>query len=133
MIKQLSAAEPWAAARTGHMVTIAAPAPPGPWPLLVWPGRGLGILDTHLPAFYEAIATVMKQPTYPHALGSRAASAWSAVRLDAEEGFAYLSGPARSGRTAIGYRPARAVTVAVADVRQLRIRIAAYLGESGRL
>ncbi|HJQ45920.1 MAG TPA: hypothetical protein VJ870_06305 [Amycolatopsis sp.] len=75
MINQLIAATGWKPARTGHVVTFTAPAGDHPWPLLVWPGHGLGLPGTSLRAFYDAIA----------------------------------------------------------DLRHLRIRIAAHLGQSGRL
>ena len=133
MPNRLVAASAWKPARAGRLVTFSAPAAGPAAPLLVWPDRGLGVLDASLRAFYDAIAEAMKEPTYPHGLATRQWHPWSQARLDRDEGFVYLSGPARADRTATGYRPAATVAVAVADLRHLRIRIAAYLGSRGRL
>ena len=133
MINQTAAGTAWRFGRIGDFVTFAAPTPAHPWPLLVWPDRGLGIADPHLRAFYDVIADAMKHPTYPHGCTPRQWFPWSPARLDRDEGFVYVSGPARAEQPAIGYRPATGVRVAVADLRHLRIRLAVHLGRHGRL
>lgn len=102
----------------------------------VWPGFGLGLPEDELTGFLAALAEVMKTHAYWHARSSRPAGpdetdGWSVPRLDDEDGFVYLNGPAgkRNGRA--GFSPASVFTLELADIRGLRIRLTAYL-KSGR-
>lgn len=94
----------------------------------VWPGRGLGVLERSLPGLRAALGEVMKAPAYWRGrAANRPGPGWNAPRQDAEDGFVYLAGPAGAGGAAAGYRAVPCFTVAVADVRELRIRVTAYL------
>lgn len=99
----------------------------------VWGGRGLALHEDDLPAFAKALGEVMKLPTYwtARARAGRLAldgePAWSAPRHDPADGFVYVTGPCDPPHTEPGYRPAGSFTLDLADVRALRVRIAAYL------
>ena len=99
----------------------------------VWGGRGLGLPEDELPAFAAQLRRVMKHEAYWLARAEcpdrRAGDAtrWSPGRYDDEDGFVYFAGPCTHGDPWPGYRPARSFTVALPQVRGLRIRVAAYL------
>jgi len=96
----------------------------------VWPGRGLGVLDSSLPGLQAALGEVMKAPAYWRGrMVNRPGPGWGVPRRDAEDGFVYLTGPAGRPGPAAGYQAVSCFTVAVADVRDLRIRVSGYLAE----
>ncbi|MEV0066229.1 hypothetical protein [Amycolatopsis sp. NPDC050768] len=55
---------------------------------------------------------------------------WAEPHRDDEDGFVYLSGPCGETSEVVGYRPVYSFTIALADLRGLRIRLAAYLRDS---
>ncbi|MFI7117374.1 hypothetical protein [Amycolatopsis sp. NPDC049868] len=95
----------------------------------VWPGRGLAIPAAAVEAFRAALAEVMQRPAYWQARtpGHDSAELWSFPWLDPDEEFVFITGPCESVDATVGYRPTRAFTIALADVRGLRIRVNAYL------
>jgi hypothetical protein len=94
----------------------------------VWPGRGLGVLESSLPGLRAALAEVMRVPAYWRGCAvTEPGPGWQEPRPDAEDGFVYLAGPAGRGGASAGYRAVSCFTVAVADIRDLRIRVTAYL------
>ncbi|WP_284748257.1 hypothetical protein [Amycolatopsis sp. RTGN1] len=94
----------------------------------VWPGRGLGVLDTSLPGLRAALGEVMKAPAYWHGrAASRPGPGWAPPHRDGEDGFVYFTGPAGQAAPTAGYRAVLCFTVAVVDVRDLRIRVTGYL------
>ncbi|MEU4251421.1 hypothetical protein AB0F15_28805 [Amycolatopsis sp. NPDC026612] len=103
----------------------------------VWGGRGLALPEEDLPAFAKALGEVMKLPTYwtARARAGRLTldgdPAWSEPRHDPQDGFVYVSGPCDPRHAEPGYRPAGSFTLDLADIRALRVRIAAYLHQRG--
>jgi hypothetical protein len=102
----------------------------------VWPGHGLGLHEGDLAGFTAALAEVMKTPAYWQArsrhgagglTGRGGAEDWSVPHRDADDDFVYLLGPGEYRAAEIGFRPAATFTVALPDVRGLRIRLTAYL------
>jgi hypothetical protein len=95
----------------------------------VWSGRGLGLREGDLPAFGKALGEVMKLPAYWRARvrPAGAGSGWSEPRHDPGDGFVYVTGPCRLARDHAGYEPVESFTLDLADVRDLRVRIAAHL------
>ncbi|MEV0070554.1 MULTISPECIES: hypothetical protein [unclassified Amycolatopsis] len=95
----------------------------------VWAGRGLGLRDEDVPAFVAALGEVMATSQFWHARGSGAGRGseqiWS-VPLT-RNGFTYVTGPCGRWNNTAGHRPVETVSVALADVRGLRIRLAAHL------
>ncbi|MGW4528257.1 hypothetical protein [Amycolatopsis sp. NPDC004378] len=94
----------------------------------VWPGRGLGALDASLPGLCATLGEVMKVPAYWRGRepGGRF-PVWGAPHRDGEDGFVYFAGPAGHAGPTAGYRAVPCFSVAMPDVRDLRIRVAAYL------
>ncbi|SFW79219.1 hypothetical protein [Amycolatopsis australiensis] len=86
-------------------------------------GGGLALHEDDVPGFAKALGEVMKLPAYWHARARSTSRepVWSAPRHD--EGFVRVAGPCRPEAD----RPGRSFTFALADVRELRVRIAAYL------
>ncbi|WP_410571244.1 hypothetical protein [Amycolatopsis sp. cmx-4-61] len=90
---------------------------------------GLVLREADLPAFAKALGEVMKLPTYwtARARAGRPVldgdPGWSEPRHDPEDGFVHVSGPCDPPRP----EPGGSFTVDLADVRGLRVRIAAYL------
>ncbi|WP_410588245.1 hypothetical protein [Amycolatopsis sp. lyj-23] len=90
---------------------------------------GLTLREEDLPGFAKALGEVMKLPTYwtARARAGRLTldgdSAWSEPRHDPEDGFVHVAGPCDPPRP----EPGGSFTVELADVRGLRVRIAAYL------
>ncbi|MFI5611575.1 hypothetical protein [Amycolatopsis sp. NPDC051903] len=100
----------------------------------VWNGRGLGLPAHEVPTFAAALGEIMKQPVFWRAYsgaGRCRAQRWAEPHVDPEDGFVYVSGPCRDSAETVGYRPVESFTIALANVRGLRIRMAAHL--SGRL
>ncbi|MEV6872079.1 hypothetical protein [Amycolatopsis sp. NPDC051128] len=94
----------------------------------VWPGRGLGVLESALPGLRAALGEVMKTPRYWRGrAANRPGPGWQAPTRDPEDGFVYLAGPAEARSTSAGYQAVPSFTVALADIRDLRIRVTAYL------
>ncbi|WP_410671581.1 hypothetical protein [Amycolatopsis sp. cmx-4-68] len=95
----------------------------------VWSGRGLGLREGDLPAFGKALGEVMKLPAYwrARARSARPEADWSPPRRDPGDGFVYVTGPCRLARDHAGYEPVASFTLELADVRGLRVRIAAHL------
>ncbi|MDS0135309.1 MULTISPECIES: hypothetical protein [unclassified Amycolatopsis] len=91
--------------------------------------RGLVLREEDLPGFAKALGEVMKLPTYwtARARAGRLAldgePAWSAPRRDPVDGFVHVDGPCHGSGDSF--------TVDLADVRALRVRIAAYLHQRG--
>lgn len=99
----------------------------------VWSGRGLGVHENDLPGLRTALAEVMKTTNYWRARSERFADPdqpalveWSPPARDAEDGFLYFAGPADPASGLPGYRPVQCFTLALPDVRSLRIRVTAY-------
>jgi hypothetical protein len=99
----------------------------------IWAGRGLGLPEYELAGFAAALAEVMKTHAYWAARARRdgrgIAEHWTVPRRDDDDGFVYVTGPADRRNSDAGYRPASVFTLELADVRGLRIRLAAYLGK----
>ncbi len=94
----------------------------------VWPGRGLGVLDSALPGLRAALGEVMKTPGYWRGRAADPSGpGWGTPWRDVEDGFVYLTGPAGRAGPAAGYQAVTCFTVAVADIRDLRIRVTGYL------
>jgi hypothetical protein len=101
----------------------------------VWAGRGLGVHEDELAGFTSGLAEVMKTPPYWSAQARRRGEAanrehtepWSVPRRDDDDGFVYTTGPTGRPGGDAGYRPATVFSLALTDVRSLRIRLAAYL------
>jgi hypothetical protein len=102
----------------------------------VWAGRGLGLPEDELPGFTSALAEVMKTQPYWLAQARLRESAvgrpdtWSLPRRDDDDEFVYLAGPAGRATGDAGYRPATVFSLALTDIRGLRIRLTAYLKET---
>jgi hypothetical protein len=96
-------------------------------------GRGLALHEDDLPGFAKALGEVMKLPTYWTAraragrLTLDGEPAWSDPRHDPEDGFVHVAGPCHPPRPGSG----GSFTVDLADIRALRVRIAAYLHQRG--
>jgi len=103
----------------------------------VWAGRGLGLPEAELPGFTSALAEVMKTQPYwltqaqlrESAPEAGRPDAWSIPRRDDDE-FVYVTGPAGIAGGDAGYRPATVFSLALTDIRGLRIRLTAYLKET---
>ncbi|WP_326565429.1 hypothetical protein VSH64_26645 [Amycolatopsis rhabdoformis] len=93
----------------------------------VWAGRGLGLRDEDVPPFVGALGEVMGTPQFWQARGAGRGSEqiWS-VPLT-RNGFTYVTGPCGRWNNTVGHRPTETFAVALADVRGLRIRLAAHL------
>jgi hypothetical protein len=102
----------------------------------VWAGRGIGLPEYDLSGFTAVVAEVMKTHAYWAARsrgdGRGIAEQWSMPRRDDDDGFVYVTGPAGHPNGDAGYRPASVFTLALADVRGLRIRLSAYLESKQR-
>ncbi|QYN26447.1 hypothetical protein K1T34_42350 [Amycolatopsis sp. DSM 110486] len=129
----------WAVTMTAEdaIFTCAAGDDSEAWSLpRVWPGRGLGLPSAEVPAFTAAVGEVMKTPLYWRARFARPerahAQAWAAPKVDAEDDFTYVSGPCGRDDQAVGYQPVARVVIALADLRGLRVRLAAHLHERSR-
>jgi hypothetical protein len=97
----------------------------------VWPGRGLGVPESSLPGLRAALGEVMKAPAcWRGRAATEAGPGWREPRRDTEDGFVYLAGPAGRAGAAAGYQAVPCFSVAVADIRDLRIRVTAYLAIS---
>ncbi|WP_410614165.1 hypothetical protein [Amycolatopsis sp. lyj-109] len=90
---------------------------------------GLALREEDLPGFAKALGEVMKLPTYWTAraragrLSLDGDPTWSEPRHDPEDGFVHVAGPCDPPRP----EPGGSFTVHLADIRALRVRIAAYL------
>ncbi len=117
----------WTIRTSGDQATFT---PVGHDPGTLGVPRGLALREENLPGFAKALGEVMKLPTYwtARARAGRPAlggePAWSEPRPDPAGGFVHVDGPchAPSGGS---------FTVDLADVRALRVRIAAYLHRRG--
>ncbi|RSD11525.1 hypothetical protein [Amycolatopsis eburnea] len=122
----------WTRHYAGGEVTFGCPGRPPERTPRVWGGRGLGLPEAELPRFARQLARAMKHPAYWEARVPGAVQRWSRGRYDDEDGFVYFLGPCTHGDPWPGYRPAHAFTIALPDVRGLRIRLAAYLAAAGQ-
>ncbi|WP_284748227.1 hypothetical protein [Amycolatopsis sp. RTGN1] len=96
----------------------------------VWAGRGLGVPAQDLPGLVAALGEVMKTPLYWRSRQPVAdAPVWSAPRPDPDDGFVYVAGPCGRLDDTVGYRPVYTFTIALTDMRDLRIRLTAHLGK----
>lgn len=98
----------------------------------VWDGRGLGLPAHEVPTFATALGAVMKQPVFWRAYrraDQRHAQPWAEPHVDPDDGFVYVCGPCRDSSENVGYRPVNSFTIALANVRALRIRMAAHLSD----
>ncbi|MGW4488382.1 hypothetical protein ACWEOE_31620 [Amycolatopsis sp. NPDC004368] len=104
-----------------------------------WDGRGLGLPQHEVAGFTAALGEIMKTPLFWRAYRgeeknpvdeNRAERKWAEPHTDTEDGFVYLSGPCGEPSDVVGYRPVYSFTIALADLRDLRIRLAAYLRDS---
>ncbi|WP_432855116.1 hypothetical protein ACQPXB_21695 [Amycolatopsis sp. CA-161197] len=96
----------------------------------VWDGRGLGLPERDVAGFTAALGEIMKTPLFWRSYrgaGRGAARTWAEPHTDPEDGFVYVSGPCGDASDLVGYRPVNTFTIALADVRGLRIRLAAHL------
>lgn len=128
----------WSVEMTPRTATFVPPAEVDDrgLPLLqIWPNRGFGIAEGHLPGVYGALVEIMKRPSYwTRREQCQAAAArtrglvWSAPYRSDDDGRVYLRGPANVGSPEPGYRPATTLTIDHVDIRDLRIRLAAFRG-----
>ncbi|MEV6902760.1 hypothetical protein [Amycolatopsis sp. NPDC051372] len=98
-----------------------------------WDGRGLGLPEHDVAGFAAALGEIMKTPLFWRAYRGAARGPeqlWAEPHRDDEDGFVYLSGPCGETSEVVGYRPVYSFTLALADLRGLRIRLAAYLRDS---
>ncbi|WP_326837444.1 hypothetical protein VSH64_21565 [Amycolatopsis rhabdoformis] len=109
-----------------------------------WDGRGLGLPPHEVAGFTAALGEVMKTPLFWRAYrggapapdldrnhtGRRPVRTWAEPHTDDEDGFVYLAGPCGEPSGVVGYRPVYSFTLALADLRDLRIRLAAYQRDS---
>ncbi|KDN19163.1 hypothetical protein [Amycolatopsis rifamycinica] len=122
----------WTIRTSGDQATFTyVPAGGDPVAPPVRGGRGLALREADLPGFAKALGEVMKLPTYWTAraragrLSLDGDPAWSEPRLDPADGFVHVAGPCDPPEAGGSF------TVALADVRALRVRIAAYLHRRG--
>jgi hypothetical protein len=116
----------YAALAEGQVTPVALPR--------VWPGRGLGLPAHELAGFVAALVEIMKTPRFWHAwhlLGSRASRGgelvWAMAFYDPDDEFVYVGGPCGRRDDSVDYHAVHTFSVALADVRALRIRLTAYL------
>ncbi|WP_410645550.1 hypothetical protein [Amycolatopsis sp. lyj-346] len=122
----------WTIRTSGEQATfthVPAGRPPGT-PRVA---GGLALREEDLPGFAKALGEVMKLPTYWTAraragrLTLDGEPVWSEPRYDPEDGFVHVWGPCDPPEP----EPGGSFTVALADIRALRVRIAAYLHRRG--
>lgn len=120
----------WTIRTSGDQATFThVPAGRGPAAPRGSAGRGLALREEDLPGFAKALGEVMKLPTYWTAraragrLTLEGEPTWSEPRHEPADGYVYVSGPCEPPRP----EPGGSFTVHLADVRALRVRIAAYL------
>ena len=122
----------WTIRTSGDQATFT-PAGRDPGTPRVPGGRGLVLREEDLPGFAKALGEVMKLPTYWTAraragrLTLDGEPAWSEPRHDPEGGVVHVAGPCHPPRPGSG----GSFTVDLADIRALRVRIAAYLHQRG--
>ncbi|MFB9689029.1 hypothetical protein [Amycolatopsis plumensis] len=117
----------WTIRTSGDQATFThVPGSPAP---RVMGGRGLALHEEDLPGFAKALGEVMKLPTYWTAraragrLTLDGEPAWSEPRRGPADGFVHVDGPCHGSGGSF--------TVGLADIRALRVRIAAYLHQRG--
>ncbi|GAB3158164.1 hypothetical protein GCM10027258_68830 [Amycolatopsis stemonae] len=116
---------PWTIRTSGGEVTFThAVARDG-----VAPGSDLALHPHDVRGFAKALGEVMKLPAYwrARARSARPEPVWSAPRHNADDGYVHVTGPCRPAERKPGARPAGSFTLDLVDVRELRVRIAAYL------
>lgn len=86
----------------------------------------LGITQTDLPGFVQALATV---PEYESLVPSQddRAPIWSKPRYDPDEAFVYVTGPCQLPVVLPGYAPTATFTIQLRHIAALRARLTAYL------
>ncbi|WP_206788995.1 hypothetical protein [Amycolatopsis sp. MtRt-6] len=120
----------WTIRTSGDQATFTHVAAETPAAARVRDGRGLALREEDLPGFAKALGEVMKLPTYwtARARAGRLTldgdPAWSEPRRDPDDGLVHVAGPCDPPE-------AGSFTVALADIRALRVRIAAYLHRRG--
>jgi len=123
----------WTIRTSGDQATFTQVPAGRTQPPRVREGRGLALPEEDLPGFAKALGEVMKLPTYWTAraragrLTHDGEPAWSEPRHDPQDGFVHVSGPCHPPQP----EPGGSFTVELADIRALRVRIAAYLHQRG--
>ncbi|WP_432850582.1 hypothetical protein ACQPXB_21605 [Amycolatopsis sp. CA-161197] len=112
----------WTPLQVGHTAANTVPR--------AWDGHGLGVPAHDVPVLNSALKEIMKTPAFWQAYrsaGRGAAQVWSEPHTDPDDGFVYVTGPCGLPSEVVGYRPVSSFTLDLADLRGLRIRLAAHL------